>query len=139
MKLSRAQLRPFTLSVLAKQGGVCAVCKLPIDIQVKGNKSDYVCDHDHSTGEIRGILHRSCNAGLGRMDNAAGRWGAKSMEYPRIIAWIKQALAYYDSPGTGMLYPGHKTPEERALAAKQKRNVASALRKAKLKAKGATP
>ena len=135
MKLSRAQLRPFALSQLQKQGGLCEVCGLPIDVQVKGSKSDYVVDHDHTTGEIRGILHRSCNAALGKMDNAVGRWGAKSMQYEAIIAWMEKALAYYKKPGLGRMYPGHKTPEEQALAAKQKRNAAAALRKAKLKVK----
>lgn len=39
--------------VLARwQNGRCAIC---------GRASDLVCDHDHSTGLVRGWLCRSCN------------------------------------------------------------------------------
>lgn len=133
MKLSRAQLRPMAMSILNRQHGICPVCLEPISMQVKGARSDYVVDHDHETGEIRGVLHRSCNAAEGKVANAAGRWGAKSMKYEAIIPWLKRLLHYYEQPGVGMMYPGHKTTEEQALAAKQKRNAAAALRKAKLK------
>lgn len=135
MKLSRAQLRPMALSILQKQGGVCPVCGLEISTQVKGARSDYVVDHDHETGEIRGVLHRSCNAAEGKVANAAGRWGAKSMAYTAIIPWLQGLLRYYEQPGHKMIYPGHRTADERALITKQKRNQAAALRKAKLKVK----
>ena len=78
-KLPRSSLRAWAMGHLkSKQGGNCAVCGLPISLQVMGSKSDYVVDHCHESGEIRGVLHRSCNAALGKIDNAAGRWGAKS-------------------------------------------------------------
>jgi hypothetical protein len=44
---------------LQEQGGVCAICKLP-----PGEKQLAV-DHDHETGEIRGLLCNDCNLGLG--------------------------------------------------------------------------
>lgn len=43
-------------SMLAEQGGVCAICKAPSPDSV---------DHCHGTGRVRGILCRRCNAGLG--------------------------------------------------------------------------
>lgn len=45
-------------SLLDSQDGVCAVCGGP-------NKRAMVIDHDHETGEIRGLLCDSCNRGLG--------------------------------------------------------------------------
>ena len=134
-KLSRAQLRPFALSELQKQNYLCPLCGKPIDIQVNGAKSDYVVDHDHESGEVRGILHRSCNSGEGRVANGIGRWIAKSMSYSEIIPHLRLLLAYLERPGLGAIYPGHKTADERALITKQKRNQAAALRKAKLKVK----
>ena len=75
-KLSRSSMRAWTIGHLkTKQDGLCAICQKPIDLQVMGNKSDYVVDHCHETGEIRGVLHRSCNAAEGKVVNAAGRWG----------------------------------------------------------------
>lgn len=49
-------------SMLVAQGGVCAICREPIQ-DIRGY-SPHV-DHDHSTGKIRGILCHQCNNGLG--------------------------------------------------------------------------
>ena len=133
-KLSRSQLRAWSMGHLkTKQGGLCLLCKQPINLQVMGNRSDYVCDHDHETGEIRGILHRSCNAAEGKVANAAGRWGAKSMSYAALIPWLENMLTYLKMEGTGLMYPDHKTVEEKQAAQKQKVNRAAALKRAKLK------
>lgn len=41
-------------TVLAAQDGVCAICQ--------GKRSYRLCvDHDHATGEVRGLLCRRCN------------------------------------------------------------------------------
>lgn len=137
-KLPRSSLRAWAMGHLkTEQGGLCALCKQPIDLKVMGNKSDYVVDHDHETGEIRGVLHRSCNAAEGKVANAAGRWGAKSMSYNALIPWLRNMLTYLEQDGTGLLYPDHKTPEEREEAARVKRNRAAAYKRAqdKMKAK----
>ena len=44
-------------ALLEKQGGVCAICAGPDPKHL---------DHDHRTGEIRGILCVNCNHGLGK-------------------------------------------------------------------------
>ncbi|WP_374580593.1 endonuclease VII domain-containing protein [Sphingomonas sp. J344] len=49
--------------LLEAQGGVCAICSEPE--QVKDGRSLAV-DHDHSTGEVRGLLCQKCNTGLGK-------------------------------------------------------------------------
>lgn len=54
-------------SLLALQGGVCAICKLPeemIDPQTVKTKRLAV-DHDHVSGKVRGLLCRKCNALIG--------------------------------------------------------------------------
>lgn len=120
-KLGRSQLRTWALNQLKAQGGVCAVCKLPVDTAVKG---EAVVDHDHQTGLIRGVLHRSCNSALGKMDNAVGRWGAKSMQYSAILAWLKNALEYYMQPPHPLVYPTHKTEDELKAKQLEKRRIA---------------
>lgn len=49
-----------------KQGGKCGVCS--VDMSPRGRTSDSVCvDHNHQTGEIRGLLCRACNHGIGNL------------------------------------------------------------------------
>ena len=54
--------------MLAAQDGKCKICRSADP----GNKSGrFNVDHDHVTDEIRGLLCRSCNIGLGNFkDNA---------------------------------------------------------------------
>lgn len=134
-KISRSQLKAFTIKLLKEQGGVCAVCKQPISLRTAGAKSDYCVDHCHVTGLVRGVLHRSCNAALGKMENAAGRWGAKSMDYNAVLGFISSAMMYYQEPFHPVIYPDHKTDEQKADAAKQKARVAAARRRAIAKMK----
>ena len=48
----------------AAQGFACLIC---------GSKdkksSNYVVDHDHKTGKIRGIICRNCNTGIGQLND----------------------------------------------------------------------
>lgn len=46
-----------------RQGGCCAICKMPPD-QKKNHHRLHV-DHDHVTGVVRGLLCRDCNLALG--------------------------------------------------------------------------
>lgn len=50
--------------ILAKQKGKCAICGSTTS-KVKIAKYLYV-DHDHNTGEIRGLLCNNCNFGIGQ-------------------------------------------------------------------------
>jgi len=41
------------------QDGLCPVCRLKLE------DDTLVVDHDHTTGEVRGLLHKGCNSALG--------------------------------------------------------------------------
>jgi Recombination endonuclease VII len=45
-------------ALLARQGGVCAICAKPPE-------KTLCVDHCHATGKVRGLLCRQCNWGLG--------------------------------------------------------------------------
>lgn len=128
-KVPRSMMRTWAMRHLKEtQGGLCPLCGKPIDMSIKG---EGVIDHDHDTGEIRGVLHRSCNAAEGKISNAAARWGAKSQKYADIILYLEAIVAYLKKPGTGMMYAMHKTPEEK----KDDRNRRAREARAAVKAK----
>lgn len=138
-KLARTQLRAWAQGYATKhQGGLCPITERPIDFTVRGPKSDYVVDHCHLTGEIRGVLTRGANGMEGKVFNAVARWGGVGMNKAEVLRLLKNLVAYYERPGTGLMYPTHKSPEEKAEAAKAKRRVAAATRRATAKVKAMT-
>jgi Recombination endonuclease VII len=52
-------------SLLEKQGGVCACCKLSETRMNKRIKGLLHVDHCHKTGKVRGLLCTNCNTALG--------------------------------------------------------------------------
>jgi hypothetical protein len=61
-------------ALMARQGGVCAIC---------GDPGDPLCiDHCHDTGRVRGLLCDNCNVGLGMYRDSKGR--------------LRGAIAYLD-------------------------------------------
>ncbi len=63
--------------MLEKQNGVCAICKQEETyITYRSRKSgrmtlSRLCiDHNHNTGQIRGLLCRRCNHGLGSFEDS---------------------------------------------------------------------
>lgn len=139
-RITRAEVKPITMALLAKQKWKCPLCMKKINPAVVGHKSDYCLDHNHETGEVRGVLHRSCNSGEGKVFNAAGRWIAGKVDYAVVIPAMERLLEYYKSKGTGLMYPDHKTPEQKkATQLKKRREAAAKARATKtMKAKGAT-
>lgn len=127
-KLTRSMVRPYALRLLKAQDGLCPLCGKPIDPSVP---KEVVLDHDHTTGQIRGVLHRSCNSSEGKVANAAGRWGAKSMDYAAILPWLKRMITYLEQPQQDMLYPTFQTEDEKRLARNAKERKARADRKAR--------
>ena len=51
--------------MLEEQNGVCAICRKPESAKHNEKIRKLAVDHDHKTGEIRGLLCSNCNTGLG--------------------------------------------------------------------------
>lgn len=60
--------------MLTQQGGVCAICKTQ-----KPSKYNLPVDHDHDTGQVRGILCIPCNRAIGYLENPS--WRAQAETY----------------------------------------------------------
>lgn len=111
-KLARSQMPSFRARQVKMQGGICPLNLKEFDPQ---NMKDACIDHDHKTGEIRGVLSRAGNACEGKVRNAVARWGGTGDNDEAIIAWLKRLIAYLEGPGLGMIYPTHLTEDEKRL------------------------
>lgn len=131
-KLARTSMPTFRKKQLAEQDGKCLLCGNPIDLSITG---EGVVDHNHDTGEIRGILHRSCNSAEGKAANAIGRWGSKDMSYTSILAFAKALVEYWQRPGLGIMYHSHKSAAEKAQADKLKARKRAAESRARKRLK----
>ena len=54
------------LAIWESQDKKCKICKIPLEMFVGSSKTGGHVDHDHETKQIRGILCKRCNAGIGR-------------------------------------------------------------------------
>jgi hypothetical protein len=63
------------------QGGVCALCGQPEIHRIKGTLLSLAVDHDHVTGQIRGLLCMKCNHALGYLERYGPGWVAKVWRY----------------------------------------------------------
>lgn len=66
-------------AILLKQGGGCAICKMPP--VVDGRNKRLAVDHNHQTGEFRGLLCTPCNTML-------GRFGDDPALFAQVIAYL---------------------------------------------------
>ena len=128
VKLARSMMRSYAHKLLKEQDGLCPLCGKEIDLTIKG---EGVIDHDHDTGRIRGLLHRSCNAAEGKISNAAARWGAKSSSYADIIPYLERLVLYLKAPPKNLIYPMHKTADEKKDDRNRKAREARAALKAR--------
>lgn len=52
--------------MLSDQGGTCGICGSDTP---GGGKKNFHIDHDHDSGEIRGLLCKRCNLGIGHFND----------------------------------------------------------------------
>lgn len=105
MKLKRSEITEYRSRQLGLQFNLCALCSEPIT-------DDAVLDHDHKTGLIRSVLHRGCNAMLGKIENNMAR---NRMDRERLRKWAQNIVSYISKTHSDLVHPTHKTPEERKM------------------------
>lgn len=105
-----------------KVNSVCPLCGTHIE------EDDAVLDHDHKTGECRGILHRGCNALLGKIEN--GRVLNGLTDDVRFETYCRNLMEYIKNAKMGFLHPTHRTDrEKKELQKKRARKRAAEKRK----------
>lgn len=65
---------------LKEQGDCCAICKRPYDASKLFSEKALAVDHDHTTGQVRGLLCETCNRAVG-MFNDDVRIFTNAIEY----------------------------------------------------------
>jgi hypothetical protein len=63
------------------QKGLCALCGSGEVATLNGNVTRLCIDHDHGTGEVRGLLCRGCNHLLDAIEVKPADWLLKAHDY----------------------------------------------------------
>jgi hypothetical protein len=111
-RLTHSAIKTVRDQQIIQQGNKCALCGLP------GVATDPVLDHCHKSGAVRGTLHRSCNALLGKVENNAARFGVRSL--PAFLHGAGKYLQIHTTNITGLIHPTHKTEDEKRIARNKK-------------------
>lgn len=105
MKLRPKDLATYRLELLEKQSYICPLCRDTI------HPEEACLDHDHDTGFIRFVLHRSCNAAEGRILSWAKRSRAKDPYEFLHNLYNMHRKSYNNNP----IHPKHLTPIEKEI------------------------
>jgi len=115
-------------AILAYQGGVCYICHC--SEPVKGRRLSV--DHDHKTGEIRGLACSRCNPLLGKIENAFKRYGLGKVIGLTVAILVGRLANYLHAPparmALGEIHLGYSgrtgTKKHRARLRKEKKTKA---------------
>ena len=119
IKIKQKDIRLLREQYYSEQNGLCNLCFEHMD------PSEAVLDHDHKSGQLRGVLHRGCNAYIGSMENNLAR---NRITTNRLSLILINFMSYI-STHKPIRHPTHLTPEERKertrLRAKKNRSKKS--------------
>lgn len=108
-------------AILDSQGGACPLCLRPLTV------ANSALDHDHVTGQVRGVLCKPCNGAEGKIKNIMIRWGRNAgLDWlgRLIMYWIK----YRDNPRQ-FLYHLHRDEDEKRVLRNMRARKARAKKK----------
>jgi hypothetical protein len=100
--------------ILESQGGVCAICRQP-ETKCDGRTGlvhNYHVDHDHISGQVRGLLCNDCNTGLGSFGDdpelliEAASYLERESEHPYFVSTDRPT-----GPATGLRNGKYTHPE----------------------------
>lgn len=77
--------------IVDHEEGICPVCHCPFPAAPH-------TDHNHDTGEVRGVLCHRCNPLLGKIENAFKRYGLHKIEGLTTPIVLRALLLYLENP-----------------------------------------
>jgi hypothetical protein len=103
-KLPNRELKGLRAKKLKRQKGVCPLCKTEI---LEGEDT---LDHCHDSGNIRAVLHRSCNAAEGQVK----RWSGQRSRGDDPAEWLRNLLRYWSKDySKNAIHPTHGRKRKR--------------------------
>lgn len=121
VRLTQAATKAYREAKLREQGGRCALTGYTI------SAAEAVLDHCHSTGHVRGVLHRGANALLGKIENNYRRYG---VSLPMLRAMAPAIAAYIERDySANVFYPTHRTEDEKRELRNKRAREARAKKK----------
>lgn len=98
------EIREYRERLLRKQRYICPLCRERIELH------EATLDHCHVTGNVRAVLHRSCNAAEGKILH----WAGVRSRGDDPLLFIKNLLAYWKRDFTeSPMHPTHGKPRRR--------------------------
>lgn len=110
-RLKHSDIKKYRERLLKQQRYKCPLCQQEL------LPEDAVLDHDHETGHVRRVLHRSCNQAEGRILS----WAKRSRsDNPK--QFVKNLVNYWALNFTNKpLHPSHLSPTEKKLRVLRRR------------------
>lgn len=105
MRLKSKEIKKYRAELLREQKSICPLCETPI---LPGEDT---LDHDHGTGHIRRVLHRSCNHAEGRILS----WIKRSRGTDPVSFLQNMAEYWLDDYTRNPIHPTHKSLEEKHI------------------------
>lgn len=107
-QLKSSDIPKLRRHLLKKQNGICPICGKEI--------KDPVLDHHHKkkikgTGQIRGVICRTCNVFLAKCENNASRYLISQNELPSILIRLSK---YLSRPHLPYIHPS-EAPKRKIL------------------------
>lgn len=105
MRLKQSEIKEYRERLLKEQKSICPLCNTRIA------KHEATLDHDHETGKVRQVLHRSCNQSEGRILSWAKRSRSKDPK-----EFVRQLVKYWEVEyNRNPDHPQHLSESEREL------------------------
>lgn len=127
-KFKKAELSEVRKMLIAKQHGICPICKGSL---IGVRDCNIVVDHNHYTGVVRAALHRGCNGMEGKILRFLTTWG-KARGMAQVIKTLENLIEFWklhSTDQTGLIYYDYKTPTEKRLAVNKKRRKTAAKKR----------
>ena len=121
MKLKNKEKAEYRAKLLKEQDGICPLCEKEIF------PGEDTLDHDHDTGYVRRVLHRSCNQVDGRIKS----WIKRSRADDNLL-FLRNLVQYWESDYSMMpIHPNHLDEIEKEIKTLKKKKTRVKTERAK--------